>query len=145
MRRHPFPAAVLAAAVLLCAPGAAAARGAHHGGARHSGDGARDAAMLRVDPATRVEQRCNARAMGEISREHAGMRPDELVAYAFADPGTAPAAITAPGGAVRSGGRWYHISYTCHTSADGMDVLDFSYVLGDEVPRDDWSDHGLVP
>lgn len=129
--------------------GAADARSARHGSARHASAGAaegqRDAAMLHLDPATRVEQRCNARAMGEVSREHADMHPDELVAYAFSDPGTAPAAITAPGGAVRSAGRWYHISYACRTSPDGMDVVAFSYELGNEVPRADWSDHGLVP
>ncbi|MFG1352195.1 DUF930 domain-containing protein [Xanthobacter autotrophicus] len=105
----------------------------------------RDAAMLHVDLPTRIEQRCNARAMGIVGREHAGMQPEETVAYAFADPKLGTASITAPGAAIRSHGHWYHLSYTCHTSADGMDVQSFSYTLGDEVPRDDWSAHSLVP
>lgn len=105
----------------------------------------RDAAILQLDPATRIEQRCNARAMGEISREHHDLRPDELVAYAFADTHLEGDHITAPGAAVRSAGRWYHLSYQCRTSADGMDIETFSYTLGDEVPREQWTDHFLVP
>lgn len=108
-------------------------------------DTGRDPAMLHVDPATRVEQRCNARAMGVVSREREGMRPDELVAYAFADTHQQDGAISAPGAAIRSAGHWYHLSYQCRTSADGMDVTDFSYVLGAEVPKEDWSEHSLVP
>lgn len=101
--------------------------------------------MLKVDLATRAEQRCNARAMGMVSREHADMRPEEVVAYAFAEPEGAAPAITAPGAAVRSRGHWYHLSYACRTSADGMEVESFSYTLGEEVPRADWAAHSLVP
>ncbi|MFS8039302.1 DUF930 domain-containing protein [Xanthobacter sp. AM11] len=105
----------------------------------------RDAVMLHVDPAARVEQRCNARAMGEVSRADKDMRPEEVVAYAFAEPQQAPAAITAPGAAIRSHGRWYHLAYQCRTSTDGMDVVTFSYKLGAEVPRAEWAEHSLVP
>ncbi|MDI4665094.1 DUF930 domain-containing protein [Xanthobacter autotrophicus] len=101
--------------------------------------------MLHVDLQTRIEQRCNARAMGLVGREHADMRPEEAVAYAFADPQLGEASITAPGAAIRSRGHWYRLSYECRTSADGMDVEAFSYTLGTEVPRDDWAAHSLVP
>jgi hypothetical protein len=105
----------------------------------------RDEMMLHLDPATRIEQRCNARAMGMIEREHHGMRPDELVAYAFADTTVGGDSVVAPGAAVRSAGHWYRLSYRCHASADGMDIKDLSYALGAEVPRADWSAHDLVP
>ncbi|WP_234052181.1 MULTISPECIES: DUF930 domain-containing protein [unclassified Xanthobacter] len=105
----------------------------------------RDQMILHLAPAARVEQRCNARAMGVISREHHDMRPDELVAYAFADTKVGADNIVAPGAAVRSSGHWYRLSYRCRTSADGMDIKEFSYVLGHEVPRADWSAHYLVP
>ncbi len=101
--------------------------------------------MLHLSPATRVEQRCNARAMGEIQRQHQGMRPDELVAYAFADTKVGADTVSAPGAAVRSAGHWFRLSYRCQTSADGMDIRSFSYELGKEVPRTDWSAHYLVP
>lgn len=105
----------------------------------------RDQAILHLALPTRIEQRCNARAMGEIGRQDSRMRPDELVAYAFADPQLGPASIAAPGAAVRSAGHWYHLSYHCQTSPDGMDIKTFSYQLGAEVPRTAWSAHYLVP
>jgi len=107
----------------------------------------RDKAIEKLAPEARIEQRCNARAMGAISREHPDLAPDELVAYAFADPDTdtEKESIAAPGAAVRSKGHWYHLAYRCQTTADGLDVVAFSYDLGNVVPREDWSAHYLVP
>lgn len=109
------------------------------------GAASRSEQMLKLSPETRVEQRCDARAMGSVGREHKGFRPDEFVAYAFADPVLRGARISAPGGAIRSGGKWYRLSYTCETSADGLDVKSFAYQLGAEVPRNEWESHFLVP
>ncbi|MBB6306119.1 DUF930 domain-containing protein [Xanthobacter tagetidis] len=106
--------------------------------------GHRDDMMLHVDMATRIEQRCNARAMGQLGREDKTMRPEEVVAYAFAEPKLGKASIAAPGAAVRSRGHWYHLAYQCRTSADGMEVEDFRYQLGAEVPRNQWDAHSLV-
>ena len=101
--------------------------------------------MLKLSPETRVEQRCDARAMGAVQREHKGFRPDELVAYAFADPVLRGSKISAPGAAVRSNGKWYRLSYTCETNAEGLEVISFAYQLGAEVPRGEWDAHFLVP
>ena len=101
--------------------------------------------MLKLSPETRIEQRCDARAMGAVQREHKGFNPDEFVAYAFAETVLRGDHISAPGGAIRSGGRWYRISYTCQTSGDGMEIKSFAYQLGTEVPRKDWDAHFLVP
>jgi hypothetical protein len=101
--------------------------------------------MLKLDPVTRIEQRCDARAMGIVGREHKGYRPDEFVAYAFADPVIRGTQIKAPGGAIRSSGKWYRLAYVCETSPDGLDIKSFSYQLGAEVPRGEWDTHYLVP
>lgn len=101
--------------------------------------------MLSLAPRARMEQQCNARAMGLISREHKGMRPDELVAYAFADTLTKDGKVEAPGAAVRSAGKWYHLAYACQTTDNGMGVSTFSYRLGNVVPHDQWAEHYLVP
>ena len=101
--------------------------------------------MLALDLDTRIEQRCNARAMGEISRANRAMRPDELVAYAFKDSELKGDVVHAPGAAVRSGNAWYRLSYVCRTTPDGLEVLSLSFKLGDEVPRSEWEDHQLVP
>ncbi|MGM4922508.1 DUF930 domain-containing protein [Tardiphaga sp. 804_B3_N1_9] len=101
--------------------------------------------MLKLSPETRLEQRCDARAMGSVGREHKGYKPDEFVAYAFADPVIRDNQIKAPGGAIRSGGKWYRLSYVCETTPDGLDVKSFAYQLGTEVPRSEWDEHYLVP
>jgi hypothetical protein len=101
--------------------------------------------MLKLSPETRLEQRCDARAMGAVGREHKGYKPDEFVAYAFADPVIRGNQIKAPGGAVRSGGKWYKLSYVCETTPDGLEVKSFAYQLGAEVPRSEWDKHYLVP
>lgn len=101
--------------------------------------------MMKLSPETRVEQRCDARAMGAVQREHKGFKPDEFVAYAFADPVLRGTKISAPGGAVRSNGKWYRLSYTCETNSEGLEVTSFAYQLGAEVPRHEWDAHFLVP
>jgi hypothetical protein len=101
--------------------------------------------MLKLSPETRVEQRCDARAMGSVGREHKGFKPDEFVAYAFAETDMRGTRIKAPGGAVRSGGKWFRLSYVCETSADGLEIKSFVYQLGAEVPRSEWDQHYLVP
>ncbi len=103
------------------------------------------AQMLKLAPRARMEQRCNARAMGLISREHKGLRPDELVAYAFADTVAQDGKVEAPGAAVRSAGKWYHLSYVCQTTDAGMGVSSFQYSLGAVVPTQQWAEHYLVP
>lgn len=101
--------------------------------------------LLKLDPKTRLEQRCNARAMGAIQREHKGMDPDELVAYSFSDPVTQSHFIKAEGAAVRTGGEWYHLSYECRTTDDNMTVTAFKYELGGMIPHAQWTGHYLVP
>jgi hypothetical protein len=133
---------LLAVVVLL---GATVSSSAASRGHEQSREQNHDREMLTLAPEERIEQRCNARAMGVVGREHKGFRPDEMVAYAFADPVVGPDAIEAPGAALRSGGNWYRLSYHCTTSADGLQVLSFEYRLGDVVPRAEWADHMLVP
>ncbi|OYX71464.1 MAG: hypothetical protein B7Y95_12960 [Rhizobiales bacterium 32-66-11] len=140
-RPLPFCALPLLALAVLGTSGARAASHSH----QTFTSGAHDKEMLSLAPGTRMEQRCNARAMGEISRARKDLHPDELVAYAFGDTQVSGTAVKAPGAAVRSGETWYRLSYSCRTSADGMNVLSFDYTLGNAVPKKDWSAHYLVP
>lgn len=83
--------------------------------------------------------------MGLVRREHKGFWPDELVAYAFADPVIRGNHVDARGAAVRSNSKWYHLSYVCETTPDGLYIRSLSYRLGNEVPRAEWDQHYLVP
>jgi len=121
----------LAALVLLAVSSAAQAR-------------SNDDVMMKLEPSERIEQRCNSRAMGEVGRDNKGMRPDELVAYAYRDPVIKGWKIRAPGAAIRSGKTWYHLAYECETQNEGMDVKSFSYKLGAAIPDAEWSAHYLV-
>ena len=100
--------------------------------------------MMMLDPAARMEQRCNARGMGLVGREHKGFHPDELVAYAYANTVLHDNRIKAPGAAVRSGNTWYHLSYDCETANEGLDVKSFTYKLGAAIPNSEWEGHYLV-
>lgn len=103
-----------------------------------------DAQMLSLDPTFRVEQRCNARGMGVVGREHKPLHPDELVAYAYHDTAVKGAVVKAPGAAIRSGDTWYHLSYVCETSDDGLEIKSFQYALGEPIPKVEWGQHYLV-
>ena len=104
-----------------------------------------DQVMLILTPETRLEQRCNARAMSTVNREHKNFRTDELVAYAFAETVIRGDLIQASGGAVRNGNTPYHISYVWQTSDHSLGIKSFSYQLGAAVPKGDWEKHFLVP
>ena len=101
-----------------------------------------DQQMLKLDLGTRMEQRCDARAGGVVSREHKGFRVDQVIAYAFSDPEVHGTDVTAPGAIVRSNGKWYRLSYHCRTTADGTGIEVFEHSLGAEVPG--WSIDRLV-
>lgn len=101
--------------------------------------------MLKLSPEARVEQRCNARALGVVGREHPNLHPDEIIAYAFVETSLKGGKIAAPGAAIRSQGVWYKLSYVCQTENDGLSIASFSYTLGGIVPRSQWAEHYLVP
>lgn len=94
---------------------------------------ARDRLMLKVELGTRIEQRCDARAGGEVSRQHPGFQPDKVIAYALADPQEHGTEVVAPGAVVRSQGRWFRLSFRCKTTPDGLGIVAFEHTLGTEI------------
>jgi hypothetical protein len=102
------------------------------------------AELMKLSPEARREQRCDGRAMGQVSRDHAGMQPDSIVAYAYGDTKAQGTRVVAPGAAIHIGGVWYHISYTCQTTDDGLDIRSFTYTLGKPIPKGEWAEHQLV-
>ncbi|HEX2724267.1 MAG TPA: DUF930 domain-containing protein [Beijerinckiaceae bacterium] len=102
-----------------------------------------DQQMLKLDLGTRIEQRCDARAGGDVSREHKGFRVEQVIAYAFSDPEIRGTEVTARGAIVRSRGKWYRLSYRCRTTPDGTGIELFEHSLGPEVPG--WSIDKIAP
>ena len=80
-----------------------------------------------------------------ITREQKGFRPDEIIAYAFADVAIDKDRVVARGAAFRNRGEWYRLSYQCQTADEGLSIVSFSYTMGSRVPKDQWAEHFLVP
>jgi hypothetical protein len=101
--------------------------------------------MKTLAPNERAEQRCNAKALGVITREQKGFRPDEIIAYAFADVAIDKDRVVARGAAFRNRGEWYRLSKQSQTADEGLSIVSFSYKMGSRVPKDQWAEHYLVP
>jgi len=101
--------------------------------------------LMKLDPATRLEQRCDVEAMERIRADPSRFSPDKVLAYAFAEPAVGANSIRTSGAAFRSGGKWFHLSFSCKTSPDHLKVLSFQYAIGSAIPEQEWSQHYLVP
>jgi len=99
--------------------------------------------LKRMDPATRLEQVCDAEAMRRIARDNREFRIDRSVVSALLDPQAKGDVLIGKGGAFRSKGKWYQFTFTCQASPDRLRVLSFEYQLGEEIPETQWSKHGL--
>lgn len=99
--------------------------------------------LKRLDPATRLEQVCDAEAMKQIARENREFRIDRSVVGALEEPRVKGDTLIGKGGAFRSKGKWYRFAFTCHAAPGRLRVLSFEYKLGGEIPETQWSKHGL--
>jgi len=100
--------------------------------------------LEKLDPQTRLEQRCDIEAMIRLKHE-TKWTPDKVLAYAYGDPKLSKHRIQADGAAFRSHGKWYHLSYDCNTAADHLTIRSFNYRIGSLIPKSHWEAHYLVP
>ena len=98
--------------------------------------------LKQLDPDARFEQICDLEAARRIS-EDKSYRPERAVVSALGEPKVANATMTGSGGAFKSKGQWYQFSFTCRTSPDHMQVLSFSYRIGEPIPPEQWEKSGL--
>jgi len=99
--------------------------------------------LRELDLSARLEQRCDIEAMNRISHDMKTYRPDRVVAGATAATKVDGDSLVGDGAAFRSKGKWYRLSYVCKTSDDHLDVIDFSYEVGDAIPESDWEKYEL--
>ncbi|MDW5317645.1 DUF930 domain-containing protein [Rhizobium sp. PL01] len=90
-------------------------------------------------------QLCNIEAMEQVHRWNKTFQPDYLVAYAMSDPKMAATAIDAGGGAFRSRSHWYNIGFKCAVTADISRIVSFAFLVGSEIPKQEWRAHNLAP
>ena len=101
------------------------------------------ASLKTLDLGTRLEQRCDMEAMARIGSDKKGYSPERVVAAATADTKIQGNSLEGKGAAVRSKGKWYHLSFVCKTSADHMNVLSFDYQIGAAIPKESWNRYNL--
>jgi hypothetical protein len=96
-----------------------------------------------LEPVDRLEQVCDYAAMVQIRKEGRHFHPDRAVASAANKPKIGPNSIDATGGAFRSRGHWYAMSYSCVATPDHMQVTSFRLKIGKEIPEAEWASLGL--
>jgi len=111
----------------------------------HALDSRMKTELLELDPDTRLEQRCDAEVADRIAEEDKRFKPDKVIAYATQEPKEDGDEIKTRGGAFRSKGEWYRVSYKCLTAPDHMQVLSLRYSIGDKIPEDEWEQYNLYP
>lgn len=100
------------------------------------------AALMRIEPATRLEQVCDLEAMRQISLLQ-GFKVDRAKSDILVPPRHQGDIIEASGAAFRSNGKWYAFSFTCKGSPDHLRVLSFEYKLGSPIASARWAELGL--
>ena len=81
--------------------------------------------------------------MTRIRKDAGSFRPDRAVANAMAPAKVSGDTIKATGGAFRSRGKWYALTYACTATPDHMAVVSFHYTIGPEIPETKWAAFGL--
>ena len=96
-----------------------------------------------LEPDDRLEQICDYTAMVHVRKDSRHFHPDRAVASAMKKPKIGPNSIDATGGAFRSRGHWYAMSYSCVATPDHMQVTTFRLRIGNEIPEGEWAKLGL--
>ncbi|TKT69309.1 DUF930 domain-containing protein [Aquamicrobium sp. LC103] len=101
--------------------------------------------LMKLDPDTRLEQRCDVEVLERIRQENRNYAPDRVVAYATGTPRLEGDEIRTRGAAFRSKGQWYRLRFKCQTTPDHMTVVALRYKIGDLIPTEDWDKYYLWP
>ena len=101
------------------------------------------ASLKRLDAETRLDQVCDYEAMLRLGHDLHGYHPDRAKAEVISKPIRTRNSVKTTGGAFRSSGRWYALSFVCVTGPDQMTVTSFSYQIGKLIPTSDWPKYGL--
>ena len=116
-------------------------------GASQASDARQDprfiASLKRLDAETRLDQICDYEAMLRLGRDPHRLHRDRAKAEVLSKPVRTRTSVTTTGGAFRSAGRWYVLSYACETTSDQMTVTSFSYQIGKIIPITEWPKYGL--
>lgn len=98
--------------------------------------------LRKLEPQTRLEQVCDYTVMSRIDRD-TGKEADRAKSDVTSRPSHSGDTITASGGAFRSNGQWYALSYVCQGTPDHLHVTNLHYKIGSTIPESKWASLGL--
>ncbi|MFE0014900.1 DUF930 domain-containing protein [Mesorhizobium sp. NPDC059054] len=101
-------------------------------------------ALPQLAPQERVIQLCNIEALAQLRRQRSGFQPDLVVPYAMKDTKVTGQLLEAKGAAIRSKKHWYGLAFNCEVAPDLKTVVAFEFLLGAEIPEQQWADHNLT-
>jgi Domain of Unknown Function (DUF930) len=102
------------------------------------------AAMKTLAPEEQLIQLCNVEAMEQVAAWKPGLKPQQLVAYALADPEIDSNSVNAKGAAILTKNQWLKLEYECLAEPSSNRVVSFSFRLGDPIPQEDQVAHNLA-
>jgi len=101
-------------------------------------------ALSEIGKEEKWEQICMLEAMEQLSAFDANLTPDLLHSYTFDFPNWQGRRQIADGAAFFAKGQWYRLAYICQLAQGRDEVANFSFKVGDPVPREDWESFNLV-
>jgi hypothetical protein len=102
-----------------------------------------DKTLARLNPEFRSHQVCILRGLDAVRSDPLLRKADRMKTSIFGPALLEGARLTAKGGAVRAGRRWYALSFSCDLTSDLMKAISFSFTRGAEIPERDWDRLGL--
>lgn len=99
--------------------------------------------LAKLGPEERSHQACILRGLDAVRADARLRAADRMKASIFSPAVLQGALLTAKGGAVRDGARWYALSFSCQLTGDLMKATSFSFTVGNEVPKASWDRLGL--
>jgi hypothetical protein len=99
--------------------------------------------LAKLEPESRSQQVCILRGLDAVRRDPMLRKADRMKTSIFGQAVLEGTRLTAKGGAVRAGRRWYALSFSCDLTSDLMKATSFSFTRGAEIPERDWDRLGL--
>lgn len=96
-------------------------------------------AMRNMPRDVRGSQLCTTELREQLRRAPQPYQPELLPSYEL--PGGTVLAV--PRAAFRAGGVWYDLDFRCTVDADALRVVDFSFKVGNAIPRSQWQARGF--
>ena len=109
----------------------------------HATAGPLEQTLAKLEPEFRSHQVCILRGLDAVRRDPLLRKADRMKTSIFSQAVLEGTKLKAEGGAVRSGPRWYALSFSCDLTANLMKATSFSFTRGAEIPERDWDRLGL--